>query len=102
MDPVPSAMVLLLEHDSTVRVCPRRVLGGSASINCGLTIDANGSLVFPLAVQTDSNVIRLKHIAVSSEVEGGTRRRRAGACHLDATVMWTFPGVARHRCRHAI
>jgi hypothetical protein len=42
MDPVPPVVVLLLEHDSTVRGYPERIFGGSASTNCGLTIDANG------------------------------------------------------------
>ena len=70
MDSVPPAVVLLLEPDRTLWGCPKRVFGGSDTTNYGMTIDANGELVFPTACQTNSNVMRLKHIAVSSEVKG--------------------------------
>ena len=89
MDPVPPAVVLLLEPDRTLWGCPKRVFGGSDTTNYGMTIDANGELVFLAGGQTNSNVMRLKHIAVSSEVKGdeaGSRWRVSFGRNCDVDI----------------
>jgi hypothetical protein len=90
IDPVLPAVILLLEHDSTVRGYPERVFVGSDTTNYGMPIDANnGELVFPTACHTNSNVMRLKHIAVSSEVKGdeaGSRWRVSFGRNCDVDI----------------
>lgn len=89
MDPVLPAAILLLEHDSTIRGYPERVFGGSDTTNYGMTIDANAELVFLAGGQTNSNVMRLKHIAVSSEVKGdeaGSRWRVSFGRNCDVDI----------------